>query len=131
MTAAPVYLPNIAAACDRIVALDRAENIRAENAQKLRDARAALRSPSFYSNDELREFCVTLKNSDDPTENGMDWLNADAMIYTLNRNEFIARNCPRPETPVQVAMRFKARWPEVLMYAAFGAVVILKITGWM
>ena len=124
------YLPNIAAACDRITARDRAENIRVEAAEKLRDARAALRSPSFYSNDELRAFCVTLQQSDDPDERGMDWLNADAMIQTLNREEFIARNCPRPETPAQIAMRYR---PELLAVArgVVLAVLVAVAFGWV
>ena len=124
------YLPNIAAACDRITARDRAENIRVEAAEKLRDARAALRSPSFYSNDELRALCVTLQQSDDPDERGMDWLNADAMIQTLNRKEFIARNCPRPETPAQIAMRYR---PELLAVArgVVLAVLVAVAFGWV
>lgn len=131
MTAAVAYLPNIAAACDRITARDRAENIRVEAAGNLRDARAALRSPSFYSNDELRAFCVTLQQSDDLDERGMDWLNADAMIQTLNRKEFIARNCPRPETSRDVLVSMRGRLPEALLYAAGLAVVLLAGTGWL
>lgn len=131
MTAAVAYLPNIAAACDRITARDRAENIRVEAAEKLRDARAALRSPSFYSNDELRAFCVTLQQSDDPDERGMDWLNADAMIQTLNRKEFIARNCPGPEKPAQIAMRYR---PQLLAVGAglmLAGVVAVAFNVWV
>lgn len=130
MTAAVAYLPNIAAACDRITARDRAENIRVEAAEKLRDARAALRSPSFYSNDELRAFCVTLQQSDDPDERGMDWLNADAMIQTLNRKEFIARNCPRPETPAQIAMRYRPEMLAVARGVVLAALVAVAF-GWV
>lgn len=131
MTAAVAYLPNIAAACDRITARDRAENIRVEAAEKLRDARAALRSPSFYSNDELRAFCVTLMNSDDPDERGMDWLRAKQMIETLNRKEFIARNCPGPEKPAQIAMRYR---PQLLAVGAglmLAGVVAVAFNVWV
>ena len=96
--------------------------------QQVRTARAALRSPDLYSDDELRDFCATLQSR---WGDATDYCQADAMIFALNRKEFIARNCPRPETPADVARRFAHRWPEIVSWGAFVAVALLWATGWL
>jgi len=96
--------------------------------QQVQNARAALRSPDLYSDDELRDACATLQSR---WGDATDYCQADAMIFSLNKREFIARNCPRPETPMDVARRFAHRWPEIVSWGAFVAVALLWATGWL
>ena len=79
--------------------------------QQVQNARAALRIPDLYSDDELRDFCATLQSR---WGDATDYCQADAMIFAINKREFIARNCPRQETPAQIAMRYR---PEMLAVA--------------
>jgi len=53
------------------------------------------------------------------------------MIFALTKREFIARNCPRPETSRDVLMGMRDRWGEILIGAGIGGVVLLKLTGWL
>ena len=128
MTATVTYHPRLADACDRINARAAAENIAAERAQAIADCKRIIDHPRGYSDAQLREVCgfyMTHGNG------GVHYLRADQHIYAINRREWQARNCPRPETPADVARRFARRWPEVLIWGALGAVVILKVAGWI
>lgn len=120
MTATVIYHPRLADACDRIIA--------AERAQAIADCKRIIDDPRGYDDAQLREVCgfyMTHGNGGD------HYLRADAHIFAINKREFIARNCPRPKTSMEVAMQHKDRWPEILIYAAIGAVVILKVAGWV
>lgn len=128
MTATVTYHPRLADACDRINARAAAENIAAERAQAIADCKRIIDDPRGYTDAQLREVCgfyMTHGNGGD------HYLRADAHIFAINKREFIARNCPRPKTSMEVAMQHKDRWPEILIYAAIGAVVILKVAGWV
>lgn len=89
--------------------------------QQVQNARAALRSPDLYSDDELRDFCATLQSR---WGDATDYCQADAMIFALNKREFIARNCPRPETSRDVLMGMRDRWGEIIVW---GFVVMVAV----
>ena len=128
MTATVTYHPRLADACDRINARAAAENIAAERAQAIADCKRIIDHPRGYSDAQLREVCGFYMTHG---TGGVHYLRADQHIYAINRREWQARNCPRPETPADVARRFARRWPEVLIWGALGAVVILKVAGWI
>ena len=46
------------------------------------------------------------------------------MIFALNKREFIARNCPRPETSRDVLMGMRDRWGEIIVW---GFVVMVAV----
>lgn len=86
MTATVIYHPRLADACDRIIA--------AERAQAIADCKRIIDDPRGYDDAQLREVCgfyMTYGNGGD------HYLRADAHIFAINKREFIARNCPRPE----------------------------------
>lgn len=124
---AVTYLPNLAAACDRITARQRAANIAEERAEALSTARKVLANAERYPAQVVRDASDAAVLWGD----GMDQQTAELEIFRLNRREWQARNCPRPETPADVARSFAHRWPEVLIGGAFGAVVLLAVTGWI
>ena len=128
MTATVTYHPRLADACDRINARAAAENIAAERAQAIADCKRIIDHPRGYSDAQLREVCgfyMTHGNG------GVHYLRADQHIYAINRREWQARNCPRPETPADVVRRFAHRWPGVLIWGALGALALLAGTGWL
>ena len=133
---AVTYLPNLAAACDRITARQRAANIAEERAEALSTARKVLANAERYPAQVVRDASDAAVLWGD----GMDQQTAELEIFRLNRREWQARNCPREltahdrhlaETPADVARSFAHRWPEVLLGGAFGAVVLLAVTGWI
>lgn len=129
---AVTYLPNLAAACDRITARQRAANIAEEHAEAVETCKRIIDNPRGYTDAQLREVCGFYMAV--PREHGgggVHYLRADAHIYAINRREWQARNCPRRESPADVARSFAHRWQEVLIGGAFGAVVLLAVTGWI
>lgn len=111
---------------DRITEQQRLANIAAEQADAVRIARAVLRAPERYTDDNLRVACMALQRWGD----GFDHLTADAMIDAINRRERIARN-RAAQTPMAVAREHRDRWPAILAYGAVGAVFLLAFTGWL
>jgi hypothetical protein len=89
--------------------------------QQVQNARAALRSPDLYSDDELRDACATLQSR---WGDATDYCQSDAMIFALNKREFIARNCPRPETSRDVLMGMRDRWDQIIVW---GFVVVVAV----
>ena len=99
--------------------------------QQVRNARAALRSPDLYSDDELRDACATLQSR---WGDATDYMTADAMIYALNQREQMQRHAVAQEaveTSRDVLMGMRDRWGEILLCAGIGGVVLLKLTGWV
>lgn len=113
-------------AYDRLTEQQRLANIAAEQADAVRIARAVLRAPERYTDDNLRDACIALQRWGD----GFDHLTADAMIDAINRREQIARNRAK-QTPAQIAREHRDRWPAILAYGAVGAVILLSLTGWL
>ena len=112
----------------RLTERQRLANLAAERAEAVETARYIIDHPRGYSDAQLREVCgfyMTHGNG------GVHYLRADQHIYAINRREWQARNCPRPETPADVARRFARRWPEVLIWGALGALALLWATGWL
>ena len=112
----------------RLTERQRLANLAEERAEAVETARYIIDHPCGYSDDQLRTACgfyMTHGNG------GVHYLRADQHIYAINRREWQARNCPRPETPADVARRFAHRWPEIVSWGAFVAVVLLKLTGWL
>ena len=124
---AVTYLPNLAAACDRITARQRAANIAEERAEALSTARKVLANAERYPAQVVRDASDAAVLWGD----GMDQQTAELEIFRLNRREWQARNCPRRETPADVARSFAHRWPEVLICGAVGAAVLLAVSGWL
>lgn len=125
-----VRLPLDTTVFDRLNAHQRNANIAAERADWVRIARQVLRSPKYYTDQELRDACATLQAWGD----GSDYLQADAMILTLNRKDRErAHEAARQavETPDDVARRFARRWPEIVSWGAVLAVAMLSATGWL
>ena len=125
-----VRLPLDVTVFDRLNAHQRNANIAAERADWVRIARQVLRSPKYYTDQELRDACATLQAWGD----GSDYLTADAMILTLNRKDRErAHGAAKAaaETPADVARRFAHRWPEIVSWGAFVAVALLWATGWL
>ena len=125
-----VRLPLDVTVFDRLNAHQRNANIAAERADWVRIARQVLRSPKYYTDQELRDACATLQAWGD----GSDYLTADAMILTLNRKDReraheVAKAAA--EKPADVARRFAHRWPEIVSWGAFVAVALLWATGWL
>ena len=80
--------------------------------QQVQNARAALRSPDLYSDDELRDFCATLQSR---WGDATDYCQADAMIFALNKRERDrAHEAARQETSARIALRHLPRWPALL-----------------
>ena len=95
----------------RLTERQRLANLAAERAEAVETARYIIDHPCGYSDDQLRTACgfyMTHGNG------GVHYLLADQHIYAINRREWQARNCPRPETSADVARRFAHRWPAVL-----------------
>ena len=112
----------------RLTERQRLANLAAERAEAVETARYIIDHPCGYSDDQLRTACgfyMTHGNG------GVHYLRADQHIYAINRREWQARNCPRPETPADVVRRFAHRWPEVLIWGALGALALLAGTGWL
>lgn len=112
----------------RMTERQRLANLAAERAEAVETARYIIDHPHGYSDDQLRTACgfyMTHGNG------GVHYLRADQHIYAINRREWQARNCPRPETSADVARRFAHRWPEIVAWGAFVAVALLWATGWL
>ena len=125
-----IRLPLDVTVFDRLNAHQRNANIAAERADWVRIARQVLRSPKYYTDQELRDACATLQAWGDAT----DYLQADAMIFALNKRERDrAHEAAKAaaETPADVARRFARRWPEIVSWGAFVAVAMLSATGWL
>jgi len=123
-----IRLPLDVTVFDRLNAHQRNANIAAERADWVRIARQVLRSPKYYTDQELRDACATLQAWGDAT----DYLQADAMIFALNKRERDrAHEAAKAaaETPADVARRFAHRWPEIVAGGAFVAVAMLWATG--
>ena len=111
---------------NRLTEQQRLANIKAEQADAVRIARAVLRAPQRYSGDVLRDACAALQAWGDC----FDHLTADAMIQALNQREQIARN-KAAQTPKEVAMQHKDHWPEIMIWGAVIAAALLGATGWL
>ena len=125
-----IRLPLDVTVFDRLNAHQRNANIAAERADWVRIARQVLRSPKYYADQELRDACAVLQAWGDAT----DYLQADAMIFALNKRERDrAHEAAKAaaETPADVARRFAHRWPEIVSWGAFVAVAMLSATGWL
>lgn len=125
-----IRLPLDTTVFDRLNAHQRNANIAAERADWVRIARQVLRSPKYYTDQELRDACATLQAWGDAT----DYLQADAMIFALNKRERDrAHGAAKAaaETPADVARRFAHRWPEIVAGGAALAVLMLAGTGWL
>jgi len=125
-----IRLPLDVTVFDRLNAHQRNANIAAERADWVRIARQVLRSPKYYTDQELRDACATLQAWGDAT----DYLQADAMIFALNKRERDrAHEAAKAaaETPADVARRFAHRWPEIVAGGAVLAVLMLAGTGWL
>ena len=112
----------------RLTERQRLANLAAERAEAVETARYIIDHPCGYSDDQLRTACgfyMTHGNG------GVHYLRADQHIYAINRREWQARNCPRPETSRDVVRRFAHRWPEILSWGALGALALLWATGWL
>lgn len=130
MTAILLSMPLNEAACARLTHRQAVANIEADRAEWVAIARKALRLAEYQSDAVLRDACATLQAWGDAT----DYLTADAMIQAVNlRERQRAHEAAKAaaETPMDVARRFAHRWPEVLIGGAFGAVVLLAVTGWI
>ena len=127
-TAAIIRFPADDAIFARLTERQRLANLAAERAEAVETARYIIDHPYGYSDDQLRAACgfyMTHGNG------GVHYLRADQHIYAINRREWQARNCPRPETSRDVVRRFAHRWPEILSWGALGALALLWATGWL
>ena len=99
--------------------------------QQLANARFALERSDLHSDDELRDACATLQSR---WGDATDYCMADAMIHTLNERDRMRRHADaKAETSRDVLARvWRETPPEALvLYIGVGAVVLLKLTGWL
>lgn len=127
-----IRLPLDVDAFDRLTRHQINSNIAADREDWVRIARAVLRSPKYHPDNLLRDACATLQ----AWGNAGDYLEADAMIFALNKRERdvaheIARRAVADETSVQIAMRHARRWPTILAGAGVWAAVMLALAGWL
>lgn len=130
MSAVLLSMPLNEAACARLTHRQAVANIEADRAEWVAIARKALRLAEYQSDAVLRDACAVLQAWGDAT----DYLQADAMILTLNRKEWErAHEAAKAaaETPADVARRFAHRWPEIVAWGAFVAVAMLSATRWL
>ena len=128
MTAHVLSFPADDAIFARLTEQQRLANLAEERAEAVQTCKDIIDDPRGYSDDQLRTACgfyMTHGNG------GVHYLRADQHIYAINRREWQARNCPRPETSADVARRFAHRWPEIVSWGAFVAVALLWATGWV
>ena len=128
MTAAIHRFPTDPTIFARLTERQRLANLAEERAEAVETARYIIDHPHGYSDDQLRTACGFYMTHG---TGGVHYLRADQHIYAVNRREWQARNCPRPETPMDVARRFAHRWPEIVSWGAFVAVALLWATGWL
>jgi len=119
-----IRLPLDTTVFDRLNAHQRNANIAAERADWVRIARQVLRSPKYYTDQELRDACATLQAWGD----GNDYLTADAMILTLNRKERqLAHEAAKAaaETPADVFVRHGAAFRAVCVGMGIAVLVAM------
>lgn len=127
-----IRLPLDVTVFDRLNARQRLANLAEERAEAVQTCKDIIDDPRGYSDAQLREVCgFYMAQPVSAGGGGVHYLRADQHIYAINRREWQARNCPRPETPADVARRFAHRWPEVLIWGALGALALLAGTGWL
>ena len=116
MSAVLLSMPLNEAACARLTHRQAVANIEADRAEWVAIARKALRLAEHQSDAVLRDACATLQAWGD----GSDYLQADAMIFALNKRERDrAHEAARQETSARIALRHLPQWPALLA----GAVV--------
>lgn len=136
MTAHVLSFPTDDAIFARLTERQRLANNAAERAEIIKQAKRTIDRPGHITDPDLREICAAFMamhpTPDELADNwGLYYLRADQHIYAINRREWQARNCPRPETSADVARRFAHRWPEIVSWGAFVAVAMLSATGWL
>lgn len=132
MTASLLRFPTDDTIFARMTERQRAANIAEERAEAIADCKRIIDNPRGYTDAQLREVCgYYMSVSLEEGGGGVHYLRADAMIFALNKREWQARNCPRPETSRDVARRFAHRWPEIVSWGALGALALLAGTGWL
>ncbi len=110
MTAQLSHLPGMKARCARITANAHAERDADDRAEWVRKARATLRHPEHMPAQILRDACAVLQAWGD----GTDWLEADAMLFALNKRERMRAHDAARETSARIALRHLPRWPALL-----------------
>lgn len=104
MTAILLSMPLNEAACARLTHRQAVANIEADRAEWVAIARKALRLAEYQSDAVLRDACAVLQAWGDAT----DYLQADAMIFALNKRE---RDRAHEAAKASVAQH---RWHDVL-----------------
>ena len=112
MTAILLSMPLNEAACARLTHRQAVANIEADRAEWVAIARKALRLAEYQSDAVLRDACAVLQAWGDAT----DYLQADAMIFALNKREREQAHAKARE-----AFQPQHRWQDVLA----GAVVFI------
>ena len=121
MTAHVLSFPADDAIFARLTERQRLANLAEERAEAVETARYIIDHPHGYSDDQLRTACgfyMTHGNG------GVHYLRADQHIYAINRREWQARNCPRPETSRDVLMGMRDRWGQIIVW---GFVVMVAV----
>jgi hypothetical protein len=114
-----VRLPTNPAALDRLTDRQRQANLREQQDDAVRIARAVLRAPERYTPDNVRDACTALRRWGD----GFDRLLASQEVSRLQVREQIERNLAKQETPAQIAMQHRDRWPAIIAGGVAFAVV--------
>ena len=132
MTCTLHHFPTDDAIFARLTERQRLANNAAERAEAVQTCKDIIDDPRGYSDAQLREVCgFYMAQPVSAGGGGVHYLRADQHIYAINKREWQARNCPRPETSADVARRFAHRWPEIVSWGALVAVALLWATGWV
>lgn len=124
MTAVLLSMPLNEAACARLTHRQAVANIEADRAECVAIARKALRLAEHQSDAVLRDACAVLQAWGDAT----DYLQADAMIFALNKRERDrAHEAAKAaaETPADVFVRHGAAFRAVCVGMGIAVLVAM------
>lgn len=122
MTCTMHHFPTDPTIFARLTERQRLANLAEERAEAVETARYIIDHPHGYSDDQLRTACgfyMTHGNG------GVHYLRADQHIYAINKREWLARNCPRPETPADVFVRHGAAFRAVCVGMGIAVLVAM------
>lgn len=98
----------------RLTERQKQANIAAERDEHRQAALFVIRNHAWHSRQEIEDAWVSLA------------------LYGTDHEREVARDKIAElsaETPMQVAREHRDRWPAILLYGAFGAVILLSISG--
>lgn len=120
-------LPVDETAFARLTDLQRQRHEAEDRAEWVRKARATMRQPEHQPAQVLRDACAVLQAWGD----GSDYLEADAMIFALNRRERMHRHDAAREVSAKIAMRHRPQLLAVGAGCALAGLAVVAFNVWV